>query len=598
LGRTALALWVAALTGWAAAPAAAHHPGNPNCASAALYVAAHADDTLLFQSPDLFQDIHTGRCVRTVFLTAGDAGRAQAYWSGREEGAKAAYAYMAGVANQWHSSQWQVGGRSIRLDTLAGQPWISLAFMRLPDGGVHGKGTERYGFDSLMKLWQSQHGGEPADSAIAAVDGSATYGYQGLVDTLAAMIEEFEPRLIATQNYTGVFIGPDHSDHVGTALFTREAHVDYEAPHRLLAYEDYEVTKRPENVFGELLGAKSFAFYAYGAHDSDACLSESDCHGTPYAKWLPRQYVAAAETVGVVAHAGYSQLATTSATVSLDGTRSAAEGGAALEYEWTQVSGAPVTLSNRRTASPSFLAPPHPTVLTFELVVSDGVTVSEPDLVRVRIPTSDPTPSAVVGPDQEVLSGATVELDGSASWDPHGLPLEYAWLQIAGPAVELTGSDTAKPRFVAPPAPATLEFELMVSNGSETSAPARVIVGVKKAPAPDPPDPLLLAPPPLLPQGETPDGSSFVRLSRSRLSLPAGRRSRRLVRVLGERLRVACKGDLPRGARCLPTDGGHVVVEGSRRLRRAGNYPLVVSVGTESGAVRLPLLVQVRAQRP
>lgn len=468
-----------------ASPAGAHHPLDPACASTALYVAAHPDDTLLFQSPALYQDVHSGRCVRTVFLTAGDAGRAETYWLGREAGAKAAYAQMAGAANHWTGSQLTVNGRSIHVETLVGQPWISLVFMRLPDGFTDGKGSERYGFDSLTKLWRSERGGEPADASIVAVDGSASYGYQSLVDTLAATIDSFQPHLIATQNYTAPLIGPDHADHVATALFLREGRETYDAPHRLLAYEDYEVTKKPENVFGELLGAKSFAFYAYGAHDSDACLDAADCHGTPYAKWLPRQYVATAATTGVVAHAGYSRLAAPREVVALDGSLSDAESGAPLEYEWEQLSGPPVLLAGADTASPSFVAPSHASQLAFSLTVGDGTSVSQPDRVRVLVPTSDPTPVAVAGADQGVPSGATVLLDGTASWDPNGLPLEYAWLQIAGPAVELAGSDTATPSFVAPAVPAMLEFELIVSNGSETSAPANVRIEVA-APEPGP----------------------------------------------------------------------------------------------------------------
>lgn len=445
-----------------------------------MYVAAHADDTLLFQSPALIQDIHSGRCVRTVFLTAGDAGRPQSYWSGREEGAKAAYAQMAGVANHWIGSETTAGGHPIRLEVLAGQPGISIVFLRLPDGGISGKGTERYGFKSLMKLWKSHSPGssEPADASIVPVDGSTSYGYQSLIETLAELMSSFEPQLVATQNYAGVFIGPDHPDHVGTAYFARAAHQHYQAPHRLVGYEDYEVTKKPENVSGELLGGKSFAFYTYGAHDSDACLDEIDCTGTPYAKWLPRQYVVGSETVGVVANAGYAQTVSPSTAVTLDGSQSSSQSGSTLEYEWSQIGGPRVNLSGDDTVSPTFVTRSHPTLLTFSLTVADGSTVSKPDRVKVRVPAHDPTPMALTGPAQTVASGATVNLDGSASWDPNSLPLEYAWIQTGGPEVELAGSSSSTPSFVAPIGPASLSFSLVVFNGSETSAPSAVTIDV------------------------------------------------------------------------------------------------------------------------
>lgn len=56
-----------------------------------LNVVAHEDDDLLFLSPDLLHNIQAGRCVRTVFVTAGDSGAGAGYWQGREAGSKAAY---------------------------------------------------------------------------------------------------------------------------------------------------------------------------------------------------------------------------------------------------------------------------------------------------------------------------------------------------------------------------------------------------------------------------------------------------------------------------------------------------------------------------
>ena len=460
----------------AAAPVRAAEPG---CDSAAMYVAAHADDTLLFQSPSLLQDVYSERCVRTVFLTAGDAGRAVSYWGKREDGAEAAYAQMAGVANQWTSSQIDVNGNTLRLETLKGQPKISIVYLRLPDGGTGGAGFSMYGSHSLTKLWRSVKGGSPSLSSIEAVDDSETYNFADLVDTLTGLMDSFEPSQVATQNYTQALVGPDHADHVATAKFTQEAAAQYGEAHRLLAFEDYETSAKAQNVFGELLGAKSFAFYTYGAHDSDACDSESHCAETAYAKWLLREYVAATETSGVVAHAGYRQLVETGEEVTLDGSQSSGQGGGALSYAWAQTGGPAVTLSGADTSAPSFTTPSHPTLLTFALTVKKGATTSAPDVVRVRVPSEDPTPTAVTGSAQTVESGAGVTLDGSGSWDPNSLPLQYAWLQTSGPAVVLSGSSTAKPTFTAPTGPATLKFSLAVSNGNQTSALATATVNVK-----------------------------------------------------------------------------------------------------------------------
>lgn len=75
-------------------------------------------DDLLFLSPDLLHDIQAGRCVRTVYLTAGDAGRGERYWLGREDGVRAAYAQMAGVADRWTVSDAGQAEHPILLATL------------------------------------------------------------------------------------------------------------------------------------------------------------------------------------------------------------------------------------------------------------------------------------------------------------------------------------------------------------------------------------------------------------------------------------------------------------------------------------------------
>jgi LmbE family N-acetylglucosaminyl deacetylase len=451
------------------------------CGAKVLYVAAHEDDTLLFQSPDLLEDVKSGRCVRTVFLTAGDAGKAQSYWSSREAGAEAAYAQMAGLSNQWTESQVLANGHALTLKTLDEEPGISIVYLRLPDGGTNGKGFPAYGEQSLVKLWRGGNPGKgsPTISSITSVDGASTYGYGDLIETLEQLMASYQPRLIATQNFNdGLFEG-DHPDHTATAYFAKLAEEGYAQPHRLLAYGGYQIASLPANVSDEPLGAKSFAFYAYGLHDPGACSDALSCSSTIYASWLQRQYVTGARTVGAVADAGALQETTTGAAVTLDGSASSSEGGGPLSYEWVQMKGPRVSLADADTATPSFKAPNHPTLLTFSLVVSDGELRSEPAFVTVRVPSSDPSPVAVAGSVQEVDSGAAVGLDGSESYDPNSEELEYAWIQTGGPLVSLSDPGTPEPTFAAPVGPTTLTFSLVVSNGEQTSAPATQVVTVK-----------------------------------------------------------------------------------------------------------------------
>ena len=71
-------------------------------------------------------------------------------------------------------------------------------------------------------------------------------------------------------------------------------------------------------------------------------------------------------------------------------------------------------------------------------------------------------------------AGATVPLDGSGSSDPAGNPLTYQWTQTGGAAVTLSSSTAVQPTFTAPASPATLTFQLVVSNGTTSSSPGPV----------------------------------------------------------------------------------------------------------------------------
>ena len=71
-------------------------------AGSVVNVVAHPNDDLLFLGSDLVSSVQSGACVRTVFVTAGDANRDAAYWQSREAGSLAAYAEMAGVATRGH----------------------------------------------------------------------------------------------------------------------------------------------------------------------------------------------------------------------------------------------------------------------------------------------------------------------------------------------------------------------------------------------------------------------------------------------------------------------------------------------------------------
>ena len=365
---------------------------EPDCEAKVMHLVAHEDDDLLFQSPRLLEAVESGECVRTVYVTAGDAGLGTTYWQEREVGSRAAYAEMAGVADAWSESKPVVAGHTVTLHALDEEPQVSQVNLRLPDGGPTGNGYEATGFQSVPKLWRSEHT-EPAGlesiESIEAVDGSATYSYEGLLATLEALIAEFGPNTISTQNFSAEFGYGDHFDHIAIARFARLASDAYGAEHALRAFLDYESKLQEANVFEPQLQSKLDAYYAYAVHDSaEACASQAECEEPAYVNsywlWLHRQYVASASSVPG-ADAGPPQSVTSEAAAALDGSASSDPLSKLLSYEWTQTSGPAVTLSDPTAAEPTFTAPTGPAALAFSLVVDNGEAASLPATTAVTV---------------------------------------------------------------------------------------------------------------------------------------------------------------------------------------------------------------------
>ena len=191
-----------------------------------------------------------------------------------------------------------------------------------------------------------------------------------------------------------------------------------------------------------------------------------------------------------VAVAGPDQTVDEGAAVALDGSASSDPNGDPLSYQWEQIGGPTVALSDPTTAQPGFVAPSVPTggaTLTFRLTVSDGVHASDPDTVDITIKNVNQAPVADAGDDQTVQEGNEVTLRGTDSFDPDGDPLTYQWTQTAGPEVSLSDLSAAAPIFTAPlvgSAGEVLRFALTVGDGiaESTDGVQVVVTNVNQAP--------------------------------------------------------------------------------------------------------------------
>ena len=109
----------------------------------------------------------------------------------------------------------------------------------------------------------------------------------------------------------------------------------------------------------------------------------------------------------------------------------------------------------------------------YTLEVSSAAEVNQPPVAQASAPAG-------------IRAGADVTLDASASSDPEGAPLTYAWSQIAGPAVTLSDATAPQASFTAPADAAgqTLIFSLTVSDGAaQDGAELSIAVAGNQPPA-------------------------------------------------------------------------------------------------------------------
>lgn len=256
-----------------------------NCShGTTLNVVAHQDDDLLFMNPDTSQAIAGGRCMRTVYLTAGDSGQSTDYWQNREAGAEAAYARMANVTNNWTIEQQIVNGQDLTVASLNNIPGISLIFIRLPDGNLHGEGFSATASQSLQNLLNG------TIASVTSVDNANAFNKDQLTTMLTSIMQVDNPDQIHTLGLASTADG-DHSDHLAAGMLTKSAMQSYGRPVTLTQYGGYPDRLLESNLTADDIAAKQSIFLTYAQYDNAVCQTAQACAQTAsYGNYLIRQY--------------------------------------------------------------------------------------------------------------------------------------------------------------------------------------------------------------------------------------------------------------------------------------------------------------------
>lgn len=266
-------------------------PAAMPCDTATLVtVWAHADDDLIFGNPGISDAIGRGECVRSVYLTAGDAGRTTGYYRSRELGILRAYNEMRGKPGTfWDETRLTLlTGAQVTRFTPKDDARLSVIFLRLPDGGMTGGGFRATGYGTLPKL---------VDGAIPTlypVDGATPLSRDALAATVAELTAASGPAQVFTHVPGGAAqAGGDHPDHIATGTLVREAALGGAFPREIARYYvGYQSEGWQANLGGDQLQRKVTTYRIYAAEDSElACSDNATCLNRPrFGAWLQRSY--------------------------------------------------------------------------------------------------------------------------------------------------------------------------------------------------------------------------------------------------------------------------------------------------------------------
>ncbi|WP_285138116.1 PIG-L family deacetylase [Microbacterium sp. lyk4-40-TSB-66] len=272
-------------------PEAPASPAAQGCdgPSTVMGVWAHPDDDIIFGNPTISDALEAGDCVRTVFVTAGDAGKGMRYVEARELGILRAYNDMRGAQGLWDSTDLTLtSGVHVRRLTPQGDPRVSVIFLRLPDGNITGAGFADTGFATLGRLYD---GGIPS---LSPVSGGSPVSREQVLATVHELSTGFAPQRVLTHIPRGSAFAPgDHPDHSVVGSVVRDAlSSDPAVAPGIRYFVGYPSADLPRNVEGAVLDAKVDTYRIYTQQDEVIrCADRAACLGTrKFGEWLRRSY--------------------------------------------------------------------------------------------------------------------------------------------------------------------------------------------------------------------------------------------------------------------------------------------------------------------
>lgn len=150
-----------------------------------------------------------------------------------------------------------------------------------------------------------------------------------------------------------------------------------------------------------------------------------------------------------------------------------------LTYQWTQVAGQTLNITNPTAANAS-VTPTEIGTYQFQVTVSDGQASASQtvNLVAIEDCGGDPSPPS----DPPVIVSATVSppagFAGTAAvleadvYDPNGDPIWYQWSQVSGPTISIEDATSPTAGFQAPAVTAISDIVVRITCGDNHDARA------------------------------------------------------------------------------------------------------------------------------